>query len=290
MDTSFLCQLGFSENQANAYRALVLKKCLRPNQLAKLIGESRANCYAILNKLVEQGLARKVDENNKLTYYPESPSMIEAIIAKNVATEQSRLSALQQRLPQMLSAYSADDGRPRVETYEGKDQLTLMYESQASPNGGHMQFIHSRKDIPFFGVEKMKKIRHLAVKNKVYRQAISPFVKAFYNPVKDKKFRLRRTWIDTLDYSSPVEWSVRDDTINIMCFHDKGYGVSIKHKEIANSFKQIFLLLDKNIRENPVYKDTYPTSMTQMAPDKKELFAERAAKEEATYSSEDSST
>jgi sugar-specific transcriptional regulator TrmB len=259
MDDKFLCQLGFSENQARAYRALITKKGLKPGQLAKLIGESRANCYAILNKLVELGIARKVDENNKLTYYPESPLAIEALIAKRVANEQTRLASLQSRLPQMLTAFSADGERPKIETFEGKNELSVMYELQAEKGAGTIHFIHSRKDIPYFGAAKMRKLRYLAVNKNVYRHAISPFVKAFYNPIKDRTVKLRRTWIEQSDYDSPVEWSVRDDTLHILLFKEKGYGVSIKNREIAESFRQLHGLIDKNVRHQPDYKNRYPS-------------------------------
>ncbi len=73
MDEKLLMSLGLSQNLARTYRVLALRKELKPSQLMKLTGESRTNCYALLDKLVEMGLASKQDVNKKFVYYPSSP-------------------------------------------------------------------------------------------------------------------------------------------------------------------------------------------------------------------------
>lgn len=254
MDEKVLCQIGLTPNQARTYRVLLLKQALQPPQLQKVIGESRANCYAILDKLVSMGLATREDENKKLIYRPLSPLLLESIITKNITLEQTKLKQLQRNLPHMLSLFSADKGKPRVTSSEGVSELRQQYERQIDNGKGDIRFIHTRSDIGYFGAELLRNIRWEAVLRGIRRQAISSYKKAFYNPYTDRNARLRRTWLWEEGYTSPVEWAVRDDTLYISHLEGKGFGLEIKHAEIARSFAEIFDLTSNALKATANYK------------------------------------
>jgi sugar-specific transcriptional regulator TrmB len=135
MDEKFLISLGLSQNQARAYRALVLRKSLRPNQLAKLTGESRSNCYAILDRLTALGLATKVDENKKFTYFPASPTALKIMLNQQLEKTEQQLEELDRKLPQMLSEYHAGGEQPKVKHFKGKKELEEMYVKQMEQLG-----------------------------------------------------------------------------------------------------------------------------------------------------------
>lgn len=255
MNEKLLISLGLSQNQARTYRALVLKKSLRPSQLAKLIGESRSNCYALLDRLVELELASKVDENKKFTYYPASPTAFKTLLNKALEETEQQIQELDRRLPQMLSEYHSGGEQPKVKHHKGKKELREMYIKQMEQAGRELYFIRSTADISYFGLETMRTIRQLAPKYKKRRLGITPIiVNTPLDPRKDSRGGLKRAWIKGEEYTASVEWVVSGDEVQAIVLKDEGYGVSIDHPELAESFRQIMQLLYYYIRKNPDYE------------------------------------
>ncbi len=266
MDEKLLLSLGLSQNQARAYRALVLKKSLRPSQLVKFIGESRTNCYSLLDKLVTLGLATKQDVNKKFTYFPTSPLSLKIMLEKKQLETEHQLQQLEYKLPQMLTAFHEGGQQPRVQHYKGKSELEQMYIEQMEATGRDLHFIRSKSDIPYFGLKKMLDIRYLAPKYKKRRYGITPIVAyAQSNRQEDAKAGgLKRTWVRGHEYTADVEWAVSGDTVQAILFKGEGYGVSITSPEIAESFRQIMSLLSRNIKSNPDY-DKLPKPRTSQS-------------------------
>lgn len=257
MDEKLLISFGLSQSQARAYRALVLRKSLRPTQLAKLTGESRTNCYALLDRLVELDLASKTDENKKFTYYPASPLALKMLLEKHLQKTEHQIQELDRRLPQMLSDYHTGGEQPKVRHYKGRKELEEMYVKQMEEPGRYLHFIRSKADVPYFGLPKMHEIRMLAPKYKKRRIGVTPIV--FYSkadPRKDAKSGgLKRAWLKGEEYTAPVEWAVSGNTVQAIVLEGEGYGVSITHPEVAESFRQIMQLLFDYIKRNPDYKN-----------------------------------
>lgn len=255
MDEKLLISLGLSQNQARAYRALVVKKSLRPTQLAKLTGESRSNCYALLDKLVELGLAVKEDEAKKFTYYPASPLALKTLLSKQLEETEQQLQDLDRKLPQMLSEFHAGGGQPKVQHYRGQKELEQMYTQQMEQTDRNLYFVRSKADIPYFGLAKMEEIRHLARSYGKRRYGVTPILLGgALNPRRDASSNLKRAWIKPEHYTAPVEWSISGDEVQALVFTGEGYGVAIQHPEIAESFRQIMQLLFDSIRETKGYE------------------------------------
>jgi len=258
MDEKFLVSLGLSQNQAQTYRALVIKKSLRPSQLVKLIGENRTNCYALLDRLVELGLATKIDERKKFTYYPASPMMFKTILDEQLGQTEQKLQKLDRKLPQMLSEYHAGGEQPQVTYYKGKKELKDMFVQQMEQEGRELYFIRSKADVPYFGLEMMHELRMLAPKYKKRRIGITPIV--YYSRATAQKDArsggLKRAWLKGEEYTAPVEWAVSGNLLQAIYMDSEGYGISISHPEIAESFRQILQLLFHYIKLDPDYQKT----------------------------------
>ena len=254
MDDKTLISIGLSQNQARSYRALVIRKSLKPSELSRLIGESRTNSYAILDKLTDMNLATKIDENKKFTYYPASPLALKEMLEKQHKETERKLAELDRKMPQMMSTYQLGGQAPKVTHYKGKKELEQMYIKQMEQPGRELFFIRSKADVPFFSYAKMNEIRLLAPKYKKHRFGITPIV--FYSPNdprRDSKSSLKRAWINHEEYLSPVEWVVSGDQVQAILLNNEGYGITIDHPEIAESFREILKLLFKYIKSSPDY-------------------------------------
>jgi hypothetical protein len=107
-------------------------------------------------------------------------------------------------------------------------------------------------DVPFMGFDTMHRIRTEPAKHGTRRHGITTAsTETPSDPRVDMRSNLERTLISQNSYVSPVEWSVSKDTITIIKFTENGGVVTIKDAVLAESFREIWKLLDQNIRENP---------------------------------------
>lgn len=247
-----LCKIGLSKAQALAYRALVTKKGLRPVQVAKLIGETRSNTYALLDKLVELGIAYREDIDKKLTYFPESPHKLESLVAARIAEEQATLERLKRKMPEMLSAYNADRHKPKVIIESGKEAILSAHKEHARL-GTDLSFIHTRRDIGYMSAPLMRELRWNYDRNKVKRLAFSEFT-TLVNPEIDKVSHLKRVWMPEHSYDSSVEWSVNGDQILISVYRDEGYAIKINNAEVAQSLRQFLKISEGIAKTSPLQK------------------------------------
>ncbi len=66
-ELDLLKKAGLSEAQAKLYNCLLQNGALTPTELAKEIGQSRENCYALAKRLVELGLIEQTkDKKSKI--------------------------------------------------------------------------------------------------------------------------------------------------------------------------------------------------------------------------------
>jgi hypothetical protein len=180
--------------------------------------------------------------------------VLEKILNEQIAEAQSKLQATQRALPRMLSAFNDSRSVPKVTQHKGKKELYQMYIEQMEQPDRELHFIRSVADVPYFGIESMKEIRFMAPAYKKRRFGITPIV--FYSPsdpYSDSKTRLKRTWLPKASYTSPVEWVVTGDLVQIISFKGDGAGISIKNPEIAESFRQLLKLFSEYIKKDPEY-------------------------------------
>lgn len=255
MDEKLLISCGLSHNQARAYKALILRKSLKPTELSKFIGESRTNCYAILDRLVELELATKVDDQKKYTYFPTSPLALKSLIESKRKAVEEQLIQLDRKMPQMLSAFELGGEAPKLKHFKGKSQLESMYKEQLTNGSKELFFVRSKADVPYFGQQKMLDIRFMSANYKTKRYGITP-ITYYVKPLSktDKKAgRLDRAWVFGDEYTSKVEWAVSGSKVHAILMEGDGYGLEIEHPEIAKSFMEILSLLHKYIKQRPDY-------------------------------------
>lgn len=127
MEIDILKKAGLTESQAKGYLALIEHGALTPTELADKTGEARTNGYAVAEKLVNIGLARKV-EGSKTTIEAENPTKIRSLINARQQQLKAVGDELTGVLPTMLSRFRLTSDQPGVLTVEGVDALKLVYD------------------------------------------------------------------------------------------------------------------------------------------------------------------
>jgi sugar-specific transcriptional regulator TrmB len=247
---------GVQGSLAKAYIALLDCESTTPTELSKTIDESRSNTYKLLDDLVSRGLARRFDVNKKLNYQAESPAHLLTLARERKDDIESQELRLKSTIPSLLKTYYTNHEQPGVRFYQGKEGIKEIFEEQIE-SGKPIQFLKTRADIEFFGFKFMHEVRHLAPKAGIQRYAFTPDAPETPKEIEesDKKMLLERTWYKPEDYTAPVEWSVFGNKVALISFGKEAMGMIIESKQIAESLRQMFKMMDDGLKRMPNYKD-----------------------------------
>ncbi len=256
MDINNLITAGLNEQQALAYALLLESGEMSPADAAKKLNITRTNAYKVLDKLVEMGLAVKKDVRKKYVYYPDNPQALSRLVAeqRNIAT--AREEAVRSIIGELMARYRTHTDQPDVHTVTGREAVANAYRDQVLQKEP-IYFLRSRMDIPIMGFEKMHEIRTLPSRFNLDRHGITPDLSTgtTSNKAPDKRSSLTRTWVKQEDYSAPVEWSVSGSNLLIVLFSDEPHAITIDNPLIAESFRQIWQIMNDCLQAMPYYKD-----------------------------------
>jgi sugar-specific transcriptional regulator TrmB len=253
-----LSAAGLNETEAKCYTALLELKDATPAGLAKIVKESRTNCYKILDKLVEAGLAERFDKDKKLHYRADNPAQLLELARQRRDSLDKAERALENNAQQLFNSYYLVNEQPGVRYYKGRDELKEIYLDQIKTREP-IYIIRPDYNMDAFDFDYMSGIRHMARKAGIKRYAITPD-----RPKAPKNYKesdpymiLERTWLAAGDYTAPVEWNAYGNKLAIMSFGNEVIGTIIESPQIAEAFKQLYELLADGLRKRPGY-DSLP--------------------------------
>ena len=260
MNEAFLQELGLTKSQSMAYAALIKNSPCSPPALAKIIDESRTNTYKILETLEQLGLVMRDESHKKIRYIANSPTALSALAHLKKQQAEAIEKKLQASLPEMIDQYFEHSLLPSVRYFQGKEGLVKIYEDQLSTNT-EIVYLRAKSDLHGLDDNILHLIRNKFPAKGIHRRAITqdyqlpqllPHERMNINQ-SDKHMMLERTWIDSKDYTAPVEWAAYGDKLSIISFGKEAVGMIIESPQIAEGFKQIFELLNMGIRLGPNY-------------------------------------
>lgn len=112
--------LGLTKTEAAVYLFLLENGVSSPSRIAKGAGILRTNCYHILQSLEAQGLIRPQLTGKRQSYLARDPeSLYQSIEAKR--------ETVGRILPDLRGLYTTQKHKPKVQFYEGLDQITEAY-------------------------------------------------------------------------------------------------------------------------------------------------------------------
>jgi DNA-binding MarR family transcriptional regulator len=248
-----LINAGLTKLQAQTYLYLLKNGPTLPSELNVKHTISRTNTYKVLESLEKLGLVTRKTKDKKVIYIAEDPIALTSLVAEKrnsvIALEKNISKAMQQ----LRKSYVRSRNGTKIHTSAGKEAIAKEYSKQAELKQP-IYFLKTRADVPFMGFEVMNAIRVAQGKLSPNRYGITHDSTESPNEAGiDKKTNLTRTWVDEKDYTAPVEWSVSGDNLLIQVFDADGQTVTIQDGLIAESFRQIWLLLNKSLRDSNVY-------------------------------------
>lgn len=249
-----LINAGLSDLQAAAYLFLLENGAKTPPILAKGLGMTRTNAYKVLESLEQIDLVTKSEAQKKLVYQAADPSALASLVAQKRNDVLALEHDVNQAMQQLRDKYRKSGSPNKVSLRHGKDSMVAAYEQQADLKQP-IYFVKTRSDIPFMGFDIMARVRKLPAKHSTNRYGITP--DAVEGPIShelDAATNLTRTWVSNEAYTSPIEWTVCNDQLVIQIFDGEGRVISIDDQRVAESFKQLWHIMDASLRSSPNYE------------------------------------
>ncbi|MCD4704598.1 hypothetical protein K8R66_00815 [bacterium] len=116
-----LQQFGLNNKEIKLYLASLSSGIASITQLSKKAGLKRPTTYLIIDELLKKNLLISIPKGKKTFYKAENPK-------KLIEKLEEKKKNMEKILPELKSIYITNSKRPKVRFYEGKDQITKMYE------------------------------------------------------------------------------------------------------------------------------------------------------------------
>ncbi len=247
MNAELLQQIGLTKSQAKAYITLIKFGDLTPPELAEKIGETRTNCYMILDKLCALGLVEKDESGKKLSYHPANPTNLERLIEEKRKEILATEKLVRDSMPQLLNYFYTYQHQPGVRFFQGKEGIIKMYEDQRR-TGKDIYFIRSDADFNVLGKDLYKHMEQRA-KLGIKAHGIEPAEEdnIRYGREHDKAMLRDMAWAPREAFTAPVNLYVYGNKTALISYGEEVIGTIIESPQIAEAMKQIFTLVKTGV-------------------------------------------
>lgn len=238
-----LSAAGLSDNEAKAYEALLERPAWKPSELARHIGESRTNCYKLLDNLVGLHLAEKMSTTKTLRYRALHPARLNELAQARRLEQEQLASSLNTSLPHLTSQFTKISELPGIKVFSGKENIKTIFEDMLAVNKD-IHLIRSAHDVAFYGDAFFTDFKKKRAAHSITTHALTPLLRdGIEHSVDDDAFGIVRTWLPRGSYDSSVEWDIYGDKVAILIYTDEEIALLIESKALADSLRQLIELL-----------------------------------------------
>ncbi|MGH7141616.1 MAG: TrmB family transcriptional regulator [Minisyncoccia bacterium] len=235
---------GLSEKEARVYLAALEIGRATADQLAKHAKIVRSTTYVQLDSLMQKGLMSTYEEGKKTYFAPESPEMLQRLIAKQKDDLALKERDLGNFLPDLVRHFESAGERPVVRFFTGKEGITAMREETLILNKDEevliiysldaLEGIYSYDELREYTQKRSKKGIRI---RSIYTKKDGQLAKEDITPLASRRFISYQQMPITSDFF------IFRDKVAIMALQGNIFGTIIESKQIADSFRIFFSLL-----------------------------------------------
>jgi sugar-specific transcriptional regulator TrmB len=234
-----LQQLGFRNEEAELYLALLQMGGGYASQLSRKAAQKRSSSYHTLQKLVERGLVRKVMKGSVQYFVPEEPERI-------VEIQRSRLDAAAKILPELQSIQNSLANKPRVKFFQHKSGIEEIFEQTLSAEGEILGYTNLALLVEIFP-GYLKRYTRERMKRRIKVRYLSPrpeqgmgFVEELF-PRGLEESLLEILFVNPREFPFQHEVAIYGEKVAIMSLSQKEQiALLIESKTLAVTMKAIF--------------------------------------------------
>lgn len=244
-----LKSFGLTEKEALVYMGLLELGKATMIEVAKKSGVNRATSYVAVESLINKGLASSFEKGGKRYFVAESPERLRSLFAIQRKKLEEKEKYFEVFLPRLKEFATADDERPHVRFYEGKEGLRAIQEDILKTPANQVDEIASL-DVAFelfppSPDDHRRKFLKKFTKNRlIYTYGKGPLSS---QPNREMK------WLSEDKFSFKSELVLCGDSkviLNSTPMRGKLFGVIIESRELCDSFRSLFNFVWEHIPES----------------------------------------
>lgn len=239
-----LTQIGLSYYEAQIYIGLLRRGLTVAGALAKYLALKRSTVYATLETLIEKGLVSTTSHAGVRQFQAESSNRLFDLLEQQKRQIRDQEETLKCIKPLLEDLRTERDAPPQVSIYEGQQGiLNLLFKTLE--NAPEEILVIGQKNVKEDHIPSFTKKR---IELKIPTRVIAPDSKWLKGEIKKDKISHRKTHAIK---GYPLPASIHISNQSVILFTSSGkepVGVHIENKDIAESFKMIFEMLEKNLK------------------------------------------
>ncbi len=241
--------IGLSDKEASVYLSLLSFDYLKVSDLAKKVDIHRVALYAVLDNLIQKGLANKFKKSGATYFSALSPKRLLNYMDREREDMEARYEKqrklLEEMIPKIESTRFEQSDKPHVQFYEGKKGMREAYEDTLTAQEtirayANVQTMHEA--LPNFFPKYYKR----RTDAKIAIRAIMPNNTASQERAEKDPQELRQSRFLTDDNTFSPEVNIYNNKVLITSWKEQ-MAIIIESKEYADLQKSIYDQLWKSL-------------------------------------------
>ena len=235
-----LQEFGLSDKETRVYLALLEFETSAIQEIAKYAGVNRSSTYVVLESLLRKGLVSTSEGGKKYLVSPPDTLLRQAEHASQKSKEiQERIREI---LPTLKAWHRENRHRPRVQVFEGKEGMKLVYEDALSSKKGSLIRAFSQPKA-WEGLEEgyFSYLKNKRIAQGIHLKAIYPYeiqTRGDFTSI-DKKRLAEFRFLPRGVAKFSSDFRIYEDKIALTSYEDR-FGIVIENKEITDMIKFLF--------------------------------------------------
>lgn len=239
---NILKSIGFTENEAIVYLALLNSGTTTAGNLIKTLGTHRATVYDTLNLLIEKGIVSFVTKNDKKYFKADNPEKLILMTEAKKQFLEKNLKELKEKVPKIKAVQENMEEEQEAFIFKGKNGLKSICEDVLKEKKQWLVFGAKgifAESMPHYFSKFHKKRAKLGIPMRIIRNQETK------NAKWSKKLKLREERFLPDIYATPSTTFIYSNKTAIVVWLPEPTAFLIKSKTVANSYRKHFEVLWK---------------------------------------------
>jgi len=237
---NLLINAGLNEKEAAVYLTCLELGASSILNMAEHSKIKRSTVYEIIPSLEEKGLIKKTKKGKKYLFLAENPKTVLIMLKE-------REKRFTEALPEMMSLFNAQENRPKVFFYQGKDEVRALYEDTIREKKSILNYTSILNLYKYLDKAWVDDYIERRVKSQISTKIIAwESVEAHeWQKTADTALReMRLVKANNLDFSADVH--IYGDKVIITTYRKDIFSILIEDSNIAAMQRHAFELMWKN--------------------------------------------
>lgn len=234
-----LTELSLTEYEAKIYLAALELGEANNLKLSKKSGVNRVALYDVIKSLVTKGMLSTVEKGKRVLYVPTDPEILLKIVKTQKTSMEIKEKQLIELMPELKSIFNANEKKPNVTFYEGKNGLLAIQRQFLKCKSKNLRIIFLFDNLRnVFSEKESQDYAEERQKNKIKVKSIA-IIKDSKIPVHQPKGDVERVYLNYKEFPFDSDITIYDDKIAIVSLHQL-VGIVIRNKEFATSMQTFY--------------------------------------------------